>query len=222
LNLLITTGPTREPIDAVRLITNRSSGRMGMALAEAGREAGHAVTLLVTAGLPLPAALEGVSAHRFETVDQLRRLLVAHWPAADVLVMAAAVGDYRPARVAPGKIEREAGAPLALTLESTPDLIAACARDRRAGQRVVAFALESPDRLEARAREKLARKGADAIVANPVGTLDSQEIDPAWLLADGRVERPGTMSKRAFARWLMPRVEGLFLEGGARAGLHHE
>ncbi|MFW6032656.1 MAG: phosphopantothenoylcysteine decarboxylase [Phycisphaeraceae bacterium] len=208
MHFLITAGPTREPIDAVRYIGNRSSGRMGFALARAAAEAGHAVTLLlgpVSAAEKLPGA---VRVERFESTADLERLLAAHFPACDRLIMAAAVADYRPARVERGKLKRQesGGAGLTLHLEPTPDLVAGVARSKRTDQRVAAFALEQPDELEARAVAKLRRKGADAIVANPLVTMESGAVRGTWLTAAGERCSPGVMRKLDFARWLVERV----------------
>lgn len=215
MHLLITAGPTREPIDDVRFISNRSSGAMGLALAEAAVAAGHEVTLLLGPGPSEPDSGPSLSVHRFTTTAELAALLDAHFPRCDALVMAAAVSDYRPVRIEPGKHKRtgegsgEPGQRWTLELEPTPDLVAALGGRKRSDQKVVAFALESPAELEARAAEKLRRKGADAIVANPLVTMDAPDIEAMWLTAAGSHETPGAMSKGAFARWLIDRVAGL-------------
>jgi phosphopantothenoylcysteine decarboxylase/phosphopantothenate--cysteine ligase len=216
MRILITAGPTREPIDTVRFISNRSSGRLGLALAHAAVAAGHQATLLLGPGPqvdPDDPALRGYggsgcNVHRFESAAELQQLLETHFRGHDVLIMAAAVCDYRPATVVDGKIPREhpgagAGKPLTLTLEPTPDLVALMAASKRSGQRIVAFALEEPAHLEARATEKLRRKGVDAIVANPLSTMESDRITPTWLTAAGKRVAPGTMSKDDFAKWLI-------------------
>jgi phosphopantothenoylcysteine decarboxylase / phosphopantothenate---cysteine ligase len=206
MRLLITAGPTREPIDAVRFISNRSSGRMGLALAAAGATAGHSVTLLLGPGPRCDEVDPRFTCHRFETTDDLLNLLEAHWPEHDVLLMAAAVADYRPATVEPGKLPRQAGGERVLRLEATEDLVAKMAATRGAGQRVIAFALEESELLEARAAEKLRRKGVDAIVANPLSTMDAHEINAVLLWSDGRRAAPGAMSKTEFAGWLIERA----------------
>lgn len=210
MRILITAGPTREPIDAVRFLSNRSSGRMGVALAQAAAEAGHEVTLLLGAGASVEteALGAGVRVIRFESTTDLQALLVEHFrgvPGHDVLIMAAAVADYRPAPTA-GKIERSKGSPLVLTLEPTPDLVAAVAAGKRADQKIIAFALEEPENLEARAAEKLRRKKVDAVVANPLGTMDAQTIEAVLLTTDGRRLAPGKLEKDAFARWLIAQI----------------
>lgn len=204
LGILVTAGPTHEPIDAVRYLANRSSGAMGLAIAAAARDAGHDVTLLLG---PTPAAAPtGVTTCRYESTADLQSLLDEHFPRCDVLVMAAAVADYRPRRradgQAAGKLERsEQG--LTLELESTPDLVAACAAGKRPGQRVIGFALETPDQLPARASAKLERKALDVIIANPLTTLGAADIDATVYRRDDKPLTPGPMSKPDFARWLV-------------------
>ena len=134
MHLLITAGPTREPIDAVRFLSNRSSGRLGLALARAGLEAGHEVTLLL-GPVEAPAVPEGVVTHRFETTRELEALLGEHVPRCDALIMAAAVADYRPVRAREGKLAREGEGRVTLELEPTPDLIAQAAKTKRPGRR---------------------------------------------------------------------------------------
>lgn len=202
--MLITAGPTYEAIDSVRYIANRSSGRMGIELAAAARDAGWDVTLLLGPATLSPP--EGCRVLRFESTADLDRLLSENFESCDTLVMAAAVADYRPAAASAGKLPR--GGKLVLELVATPDLVAACARRRRPGQRVIGFALESPELLASRAAEKLARKGLDAIVANPLESMGAGTIAPWILLPDGRRIEPagpggGAMSKSGFAAWLI-------------------
>ncbi len=163
ITLLITAGPTREPIDAVRVITNRSSGRMGMALALAARDLGAAVLMLAGPGVVAPP---GVSAERFETAEELGRLLARRAPDADAVWHAAAVADFRPTQVAPGKLDRRKGG-LQLALEPVPDLAAGMPREDGRPYLVI-FAAERAADLEERAGRKLAEKHADAVVANPI------------------------------------------------------
>lgn len=205
MRVLITAGPTREPIDAVRFISNRSSGQVGVALAEAAAAAGHDVTLLLGPTGTTPR-LENVRLVRFESCADLQARLDEHFPACDVLLMAAAVADYRPVRPATGKLERQAGGPLTLDLEPTPDVVATITTRRRPDQRIIAFALEEPGRLEARATAKMQRKGVDAILANPLGTMEAATIEPTLFWADGQRVQPGTMPKSAFGRWLIGAV----------------
>ncbi len=209
--MLITAGPTREAIDAVRYIGNRSSGRLGVCLAEAARDAGWRVTLLLG-----PTALsppEGVRSVRFESTAELAALLERYFPRCDVLVMAAAVADYRPARAQRRKLPRRGGK-LVLALTATPDLVAACAARKGSGQRIIGFALEEEAKLARRARAKLRRKGLDAIVANPLATMGAERIKAVVYTVDGRTVVPAGggkqgraigrgLSKAAFARWLV-------------------
>ncbi|MBX3363816.1 MAG: phosphopantothenoylcysteine decarboxylase [Phycisphaeraceae bacterium] len=211
--LLITAGPTHEPIDAVRFIGNRSSGRLGAALADRAVVAGYDVLLLLG---PSPAAPSDsrVRTLRFRTCADLQSLLAEHAPWADVVVMAAAVADYRP-RVNPedlsGKRRRTAGG-MILELESTPDLLAGVATNRRSGQLLVGFALEPRDEMLASARSKLERKKIDMVVANPLETMDAPTIEatvvglPGTVFAKGR-STPGCISKDEFAGWLLAIIE---------------
>ena len=210
MRILITTGPTWEPIDAVRYIGNRSSGKTGLALGKAAREAGHRVTLLLGPGVARPRwANLRESIHRFETLSDLQQLLNTHFSEHDLLIMAAAVADYRPAQLLRGKHRREQGGGWPLHLESTPDLVAQLARRKRPDQRIIAFALEEPEFIDQRAAWKLAEKQVDAIVANPLSTIGADDIHPLWLTAHGETARPGRMSKRQFAHWLLQRIESL-------------
>ncbi len=210
--MLITAGPTHEPIDAVRFIGNRSSGRMGLALADAACGRGWGVTLLLgpVAGLPVDTR---VAVHRFRTASDLQALLAEHVPNSDVLVMAAAVADYRP-KVDPafqgGKFRRT-DQKLTLDLEPTPDLLAETAKARRPDQLFIGFALEPRAELLASARHKLEKKRVDLVVGNPLETMDSPTIEAVVIGKDGRERRtPGVMPKTAFAGWLLDVIESSF------------
>lgn len=214
--LLITAGPTHEPIDAVRFIGNRSSGRLGIALAERAASRGVDTTLLLgpTALGPSDTRARTV---RFRTTADLQALLETHLPECDVLVMAAAVADYRPRADAAsalggsptGKLRREKRT-ITLELDPTPDLLAGCAqRVRESGgrQRLIGFALEPREGLLDAARAKLARKGCDAIVANPLETMDAPTIEASLVWKDGRVvSTGGPIDKGAFADWLLDQI----------------
>ena len=202
--ILITAGPTREPIDEVRFISNRSSGRVGLAIAEAAAAAGHDVTLLLGPVLAPTTLADRVEVLRFTTTAELQLLLDESFRGCDVLIMAAAVADYRLATPMQGKAKR--GDSLKIELEPTPDLVAGVAKRKRPSQTVIAFALEQPDELESRAVEKMRRKGVDAIVANPLATMDDGRITPVLLTAGGDRSEPGPMSKPDFGRWLIERV----------------
>ena len=205
MNLLLTAGGTREPIDPVRYLGNRSSGRLGAALAAAAVRAGHRVTLIVGPGaVEMPAVDRRVDV---TTAAEMLDAVLADFPAADVLLMAAAVADYRPVAAAAGKIE-SGQQRLIIECEPTADVLAAVADARRPGQRVVGFSLQTDGDLD-RARAKLARKRLDVIVHNRQATLDSDGIDATLLYADGRTERLGYRTKAAFADELIRRVGDL-------------
>ncbi len=211
--LLISAGPTYEPIDAVRFLGNRSSGRLGVALAESASRAGWDVTLLLGPTNIEPADT-GVEVLRFRSTADLEGLLRERFPVCDMLVMAAAVADYRPvipeeARANPEgyKLKRSKDG-LKLEFEATPDLLAGCSAMRRPGQRIVGFALEPAERLMESARAKLQRKGVDAIVANPLDTMDSASIDATLITRDGQaISTGGPIPKTEFAPWLLERLE---------------
>ena len=189
LRILVTAGPTRERIDAVRVISNRSSGRMGVALAEQARLLGAAVTIAAGPGVPVPA---GLACERFESTADLEGLLARRTGAADVVLHAAAVADFRPATVAEGKLDRRAGG-LALELAPTPDL--ARGMPRPGGRPfLVIFAAERAADLEPRAARKLSEKGADAVVANP--------IDEAGLGMETAANRAVLLTRRGLRREL--------------------
>jgi phosphopantothenoylcysteine decarboxylase / phosphopantothenate---cysteine ligase len=165
LRVLVSAGGTREPIDPVRFIGNRSSGRMGIAIAEQAARRGAEVTLVAAnVFLPAPAGIRRIDV---ETAAELAEALGREFDSADVLVMAAAPADFRPRRAAGEKIHRESADRLELELEPTDDILAALGKRRREGQVIVGFAAEFSGGVE-RAREKLDRKGADAIVLNDV------------------------------------------------------
>jgi len=210
--MLITAGPTHEPIDAVRFIGNRSSGRMGSALAQEAAERGWEVTLLMGPAAILPTDSR-VRIVRFRTCSDLQALLLEHVSQAGVLVMAAAVADYRP-KVDPqffgGKFRRKSE-DLTLTLEPTPDLLATVAATRRPDQLMVGFALEPREELLASAKSKLTRKKIDMVVANPLETMDSDTVEAIVLTSDGReVRTPGTLTKPAFAPWLLDLIDAAY------------
>ncbi|MFM1823718.1 MAG: hypothetical protein RI967_1984 [Planctomycetota bacterium] len=203
IRVLVTAGPTEEPIDEVRFLGNRSSGRMGIALADAFAARGAEVVLaLGPVRVAVPAERPGLAIRRFRTADDLLALLWRELPSADLVVMAAAVADYRPRLRAEGKLRRTAEG-MTVELEGVPDLLATTRGARRPGARIVGFALEPRDRLAASAREKLARKDLDAIVANPLETMDADDIEGVLVARDGGERSPGgAIPKQAFARWL--------------------
>jgi phosphopantothenoylcysteine decarboxylase/phosphopantothenate--cysteine ligase len=165
--VLVTAGPTCEDLDPVRYITNRSSGKMGYAIADAARRRG-ARTILVSGPTALNAP-DGVEFVRVRTADEMRRAVREHLADATVVIMAAAVADFRPAAPQAQKIKRGAGK-LALELESTPDILAEVAAEsgkQKSRPVIVGFAAETND-VAGNARKKLSAKGADLIVANDV------------------------------------------------------
>jgi phosphopantothenoylcysteine decarboxylase/phosphopantothenate--cysteine ligase len=217
--LLITAGPTHEPIDAVRYLGNRSSGRLGIALADEAvrRSSGWDVTLLLGPAPRTPSDSR-VRVRRFRTAADLQTLLAEEAGEATVVLMAAAVADYRPridAGSLAGKIRRK-NERLRLDLEPTPDLLAGLAAERRPGQILVGFALEPRDELLASARAKLERKGIDLVVGNPLETMDSETIEAVVLGRDGFEARtPGAISKEKFAAWLLDLIETRTARGGS-------
>ena len=170
MRVLVTAGGTREPVDPVRFIGNRSSGRMGFALAAAAARRGAEVTLIAAnVSLPEPAGVRRIDV---ETAAELAAAAQAEFTACHVLVMAAAPADFRAAEVAPGKLAREGS--LELRLEPTEDILAGLAAARGEAQTVVGFAAEHGEGGVERARAKLERKGADLIVLNDVSDSDDR------------------------------------------------
>ena len=175
MRFIVTAGPTREPIDSVRFITNASSGQMGAAVAVAAASAGHAVTLLagpVSAQVLAPAREAGCEIVPFVTVDELQRELAARFGACDCLVMAAAVGDFRAEPVVQGKIPR-AGGTITIRLSPTQDVVAGVAAHKRPGQIVITFAVEDlpPEQMIAKAQAELVAKHGDFVVVNPPSAM---------------------------------------------------
>jgi len=209
LHVLVTAGGTREPIDPVRFIGNRSSGRMGLALAAAAARRGAEVTLVAAnVSLPPPA---GVRTLEVETTAELAAAVAAELPAADVLLMAAAPADFRAASPEAAKISREAGSEMRLRLEPTEDILAGAAGKRRAGQTLVGFAAETGGSLE-RARRKLERKSVDAIVFNDVSRpeigFDSTSNEVTIVEHSGEHQVPQA-SKEGVAEAILDRVEAI-------------
>ncbi|NOT09545.1 MAG: bifunctional phosphopantothenoylcysteine decarboxylase/phosphopantothenate--cysteine ligase CoaBC, partial [Gemmatimonadales bacterium] len=205
--VVVTAGPTREPLDLVRTITNRSSGKMGYRLARAAWYRGADVTLLSgPSAEPVPT---GVRVERIETVADLERAVGAALPDADVLVMAAAPADYRPAKPEAGKRPRTEGS-LTIALEPTEDVLLATKDKRRARSVIVGFALETGD-PEAKGKAKLIRKDLDLIVVNDATEAGAGfEVDTNRVTIfdrdGGRWEMP-LASKSEVAGWILDRVE---------------
>jgi phosphopantothenoylcysteine decarboxylase / phosphopantothenate---cysteine ligase len=207
LRVLVTAGGTREPIDPVRFIGNRSSGRMGLALAAAAVARGAEVTVIAAnVALGAPAGARRIEV---ETTAELAAALAIEFPSHDVLLMAAAVADFRPAAVAEGKIERE-GDGLELQLTPTEDVVAGAARSRRGEQTIVGFAAERGAEAIERAAEKLAKKGLDAVVYNDVSRpeigFDSERNEVTIVEPNGRHQVPEA-SKEEVAEAILDRIE---------------
>lgn len=175
--VLVTAGPTREPVDAIRFLSNRSTGKMGFAVAAAAARRGHEVRLIAgPVALPTPPRVARIDV---ETAQEMCEAVLAQFAWCEVLIMAAAVADWRPARVHPGKLKKHDGE-RRLRLVRTPDILQAVAPDK--GSRyLVGFAAEDRD-VEARAARKLHDKHLDAIVAN-----DLREPDAAFAADTNRV-----------------------------------
>jgi phosphopantothenoylcysteine decarboxylase/phosphopantothenate--cysteine ligase len=199
LHVVVTAGGTREPIDPVRYVGNRSSGKQGHALAAEAAGRGAKVTLVTTVGLPAPPAADVV---RVETAAQMDEAVRAVASGADVVVMAAAVADFRPARVAERKIKKGGGVPEIL-LEPTVDILAGLGEHKRPGQTLVGFAAET-DLVRQNASSKLVAKNVDLIVANDVtapGAGFEHDTNHVVILnADGTEREVPLADKRAVAR----------------------
>lgn len=211
LRVLVTAGGTREPIDTVRFIGNRSSGRMGIALAAAAAKRGAEVTLIAAnVALPAPAGVRRVDV---QTAAELARAADAEFPTAHVLLMAAAPADFRAATPVEGKLQRSGS--LELSLQPTEDILGSLSAGRSAGQTIVGFAAEAArNREEAveRARGKLERKGADLIVFNDVSDpeigFESHRNAVTLINAEGETEVP-TAAKEEIAEAILQEVDRL-------------
>jgi len=215
LRVLVTAGGTREPIDPVRFIGNRSSGRMGIALAAAAARRGADVTLIAAnVSLPEPAGVRRVDV---ETTEQLAAAAHAEFNEAHVLLMAAAPADFRSGDPAAGKLERQGA--LDLHLEPTEDILAGLGASRGEGQTIVAFAAETGENVD-RARDKLQRKNADLIVLNNVSdpTIGFESDQNAVTLIDASSEEHiAKASKDAIADAILDRVDQLRQGSGTPA-----
>ena len=209
MRVLVTAGGTREPIDSVRFVGNRSSGRMGLALAEEAVRRGADVTLVAAnVALPLPA----VPAIPVETTAELEAAVRERFPEADVLIMAAAPADFRPAAPTDSKMSREGSEGLSIEFEPTTDIVAAVAAERRPDQTVIGFAAEHGEGAVERGREKLSRKGLDAVVVNDIARsdigFDSTDNEVTIVLPDGERE-VGRRPKVEVAAAILDEVERL-------------
>ncbi|MBK9385202.1 MAG: phosphopantothenoylcysteine decarboxylase [Planctomycetes bacterium] len=202
--LLVTAGPTYEAIDDVRFVGNRSSGKLGYAVAAEGARRGWTVELVSgPTCLPDPA---GVAVARVESALEMREALQSRFARCDVLVMAAAVADYRPAQRFDGKLKKREGEDrLRLELVKNPDLLAELSARRTRGQVLVGFALEAQDALE-NALKKLVSKGVDWLVLNGPATLGAERSDFQILRRGQEPERWPELAKEDFARRLLELV----------------
>ena len=210
LRVLVTAGGTREPIDSVRFVGNSSSGRMGLALAQAARARGADVKVIAAnVALDPPA---GVTWREVSTADELRAACEEEFPECDVLLMAAAVADFRPASPAAGKIKKAGREGLQVELEPTTDVIAALAEHRRADQTLVGFAAEHGERAIECGQAKLSGKRLDAVVVNDISRADiGFEVDAnevTILTASGERHVPRA-SKTEIAGAILDAVEDL-------------
>jgi phosphopantothenoylcysteine decarboxylase/phosphopantothenate--cysteine ligase len=214
--VLVTAGGTREPIDAVRYVGNRSSGRMGHALAARAAVRGAEVTLVAAnVSLPEPA---GVRVQPVQTAAELAAACERAFDDCDVLLMAAAVADFRPRNPVDHKLKKADGAPT-LELEPTPDVLAALSARRRPEQLLVGFAAEHGERALEHAREKLRRKRLDAVVVNDVSQagigFDAADNAVTVLAADGTETALARAGKARIADGILDRLEDLLTnEGG--------
>lgn len=211
--VLVTAGGTREPIDPVRYVGNRSSGKMGHAVAAAAAARGARVTLVTTSTLPAPA---GISRVDVETAAEMADAVLDRFAGTDAVVMTAAVADFRPADPAASKIKKEDGPPR-IVLEPTLDVLAEMGK-RKDGQVLVGFAAETDD-VAARGSAKVRAKNLDLLVANLVGVEDSgfgTETDRAYLCSpDDHVEELGLLAKDELAGLICDRLAGLLAHPGA-------
>ena len=208
MKFLLTAGPTREPLDPVRFLSNRSSGKMGYALAEAAQRAGHEVVLI--SGPSALARPAGVHFLQIETAQEMLEAVRDSITDTDCAIFAAAVADYRPAKIADQKIKKSADS-MHLVLERTPDILGSM---RALGYRglLVGFAAETENLLE-NARGKLVKKGCDLIVANDVSQrgigFDADDNAVTLVYAGGREDSIRKMSKRDLAEKLIGVCENL-------------
>ncbi len=208
VRVLVTAGGTREPIDAVRIITNRSSGKQGYAIAEVAARRGADVTLVTTIGRPAPSGVEIVPV---QTAAEMQEAVVGRAPGADVIVMAAAVADFRPKEPPSRKLKKHEGIP-EIVLEPTHDFLVDLGRDKPAGQVLVGFAAETDDLVE-HATEKLRTKRLDLIVGNDISQPDAGfEVDTnraVILDADGGREALPLLAKSDLAGVILDKVAAL-------------
>ena len=203
MKLLVSAGPTREPIDEIRFISNRSSGRMGFAVAEEGARRGHEVSL-VTGPVAL-AVPEGVERAEICGAREMAEEMLARAERADAVVMAAAVADYCPEKPLPGKLKKSQ-APLVLTLVRTMDILLELGRRKRPGQLLVGFSLEPDASARGEAERKFREKNLDLVVLNTPRSFGSEEID-ARVFDGSRWAEMGSVSKEELAGFILDWLE---------------
>ncbi|MGZ8380185.1 MAG: bifunctional phosphopantothenoylcysteine decarboxylase/phosphopantothenate--cysteine ligase CoaBC [Nitrospira sp.] len=217
--VLVSAGPTQEPIDPVRFISNHSSGKMGYAIAEAARDRGAEVILVTGPSSLTPPP--GVTTVSVNTASEMTDALNRHFPAATVLIMAAAVADFRPKNQATQKLKKQGKSELVLELEATPDILARLSA-RRTTQIVVGFAAET-EHVVLHAKDKLRGKGLDLIIANDVtqagGGFGSDDNAVVILSAAGEQRVLGLMPKRLLADEILTAVHELCLISPRRESL---
>lgn len=203
MKILITAGPTREPLDPVRYLSNRSSGKMGYALAQAAQEAGHEVTLITGPVSLTPPP--GVACISVQTAREMFQAVSQHLAGQHIAIFAAAVADYRPSSVAAQKIKKD-GDLLTLTLEKTEDILGSARRALGFSGYLVGFAAET-ENLAIHARDKMTRKGCDLLIANDVSQpgigFDSTENEVTLFRPDAPPATLPRQSKATLARGLM-------------------
>ncbi len=211
LRIMVTAGPTVEPIDPVRHITNRSSGKMGYAIAKMAKRRGASV-ILISGPVELQSP-RGIKTFMVKTAEEMREKVLENYSDCDVVIKAAAVSDYRPAETSPQKIKKDKDQ-MILRLVKNPDILAELGR-KKGQQILVGFAAET-DELVANARKKLEKKGLDMIVANDVSRKDAgfgTDTNVARLIyRDGRIEDTGFLQKEQLADLILERIRDMIHE----------
>jgi phosphopantothenoylcysteine decarboxylase/phosphopantothenate--cysteine ligase len=219
LRVLVTAGGTREPLDGVRYIGNRSSGRMGLALATEAARRGAEVTLVAAnVGLEPPAGAEVI---KVSTAAELAHACKSAFDGCDVLLMAAAVADFRPVSAASGKLKKDRGVPT-VQLEATEDILSVLGSHRRRDKILVGFAAEHGEGALDHGRDKLERKGLDAIVVNDISRreigFDADDNEVTVLSVDGQARRVSRRAKSDVAREVLDEVERLYQQVKEQCG----
>ncbi|MBI5588536.1 MAG: bifunctional phosphopantothenoylcysteine decarboxylase/phosphopantothenate--cysteine ligase CoaBC [Deltaproteobacteria bacterium] len=200
--VLVTAGPTREPIDPVRYVSNASSGRMGYAIARAAKRRGAEVVLVSgPSSMPRPS---GITFVPVSTAEEMHEACVSYYPQSTLVIMAAAVADYRPKKSYPTKVKKDAVS-LTVDMERTEDVLKYMGKKKKGDQFLVGFALET-ENLEENARKKLNEKNLDLVVANPPAGLDSETNQVTIINRDNDTEVLPAMSKDEVADRILDNV----------------